>query len=163
MSDADLLATVTRAFANRVLPERVPVTENPEDWEGRDMEKFFRGKAWEQLTAADLRREGQVDQFFTAEAYAYFLPAYLTQAILNPDELDVCVDHIAWRFDPEEGNAWATERAQKVLGILSGPELGALLDYLRYANHRWNDATGSYRRAIATVEAEVGLRRTSSP
>jgi hypothetical protein len=95
-------------------------------WECEEMREFFAGKSWRTLGAKGLRRHGGADALFTIKAYCHLLPAYLVAAIREPRELDVCVDHLAYRFGPEPGDPWSNGRLAEVLRELTPDERAAV-------------------------------------
>jgi hypothetical protein len=113
---------------------------------------FFRGKLWRELSATELRIHGQADILFTVEAYCYYLPAYLTAALRDRQELDVCVDHLSYRFGPKTEDALGQNRLSEIFGTLSDIELRAILNYFRYAYDLEEDYDGYISRSISNVE-----------
>jgi hypothetical protein len=109
-----------------------------------EMRAFFAGRSWQSLSATELRRHGDSDALFTVEAYRYLLPAYLIAAIRQPVELDVCVDHVAYRFGPEPGNACGEQRLAEILGGLTPAERASARAYFELALTREPDDVGGY-------------------
>jgi hypothetical protein len=161
----ELIAIIEAAFEKRPRPFDEDIThctydkENGGDFDGPccecvDMAAFFKGKSWRDLSGEDLRHEGQADSLFTVTAYCYFLPAFLIAAIREPEEADVCVEHLAYRFGPKSDDEWSQERVALVVDELTAAEREATLAYFRFAISRDGDFDGYLERAIRTLTAE---------
>jgi hypothetical protein len=161
----DLIALIEAAFDMRPCPVDEDITRCTYDkknggafdgpcWECVEMAAFFRGQSWRNLTGEDLRQEGQADSLFTVPAYCYFLPAFLIAAVREPEDADVCVDHLAYRFGPKSDDKWGQDRAVQVAAKLTAAERDATLAYFRFAVSRDGDFDGYIERAIDTLTAE---------
>jgi len=122
-------------------------------WECEEMAEFFAGKPWRTLGGKALRRYGDADALFTVEAYCYFLPAYLLAAIREPRELDVCLDHLAYRFGPKPGESWPAQRLAHVLRELTSDERAAVHAYFEFALTQEDDWDGYVERALRNLAA----------
>jgi hypothetical protein len=158
-----LIARISNAFAGRRPPADGIVTRCAFDranggsmggpcWECEEMQSFFAGRPWQGLGGTELRRWGDNDALFTVSAYCYVLPAYLVAAIREPVELDVCVDHLAYRFGPEPGVTWRDERLTQTLGELTPEERAATRAYFEFALTQERDDFGGYsERALRNL------------
>jgi hypothetical protein len=155
----NLIGQIEAAFATRPYPGDENITccsydkKNGGDFNGPcsecvEMAEYFRGKSWRELTAAELFQEGQCDALFTVAAYCYFLPAFLIAAIREPEEADVCVDKLAYRFGPKDGDDWGTSRAAAIVAQLGAEERDATLTYFRFAMSLEDDFDDYCSRAI---------------
>jgi hypothetical protein len=160
----DLVARIEEAFAPRAYPGDTEITRCTYDranggtmdgpcWECVEMAEFFAGKSWRSLRAADLRRHGDADSLYTIKAYCYYLPAYLTAAIRAPTDLDVCVDHLAYRFGPKPGDPWRDERLARTLHELTPDERAAVRGYFQFALTQEDDWDGYVERALRNLAA----------
>jgi hypothetical protein len=158
----DLVARIGAAFAARAHPGDTEITRCRYDrvnggtmdgpcWECEEMSAFFAAKSWQRLRGVDLRRDGDTDALFTVAAYCYFLPAYLMAAIREPRELDVCIDHLSYRFGPEPGDPWADERLAQVVRALRVSERAAVHAYFEFALTRGEDWDGYVERALRNL------------
>lgn len=158
----ELIAQIETAFSARQPPGEENITrcsydkKNGGSFEGPcfecvEMAAFFRGKKWQELTAVELRREGSTDSLFTTPAYCYFLPAYLTAAIRDPEQADVCVDHLGFRFGPKNDDVFEQARLSQILAELTPAERAAVLAYFRFAFVRDGDFGGWLERSIAMI------------
>lgn len=88
-SPAALREQVARAFGPRAYPGDGALginTPNCEWYEGEVVARFFKGRDWQGLTFADLFDApdsplGSIPAFMTADAFAYYLPAFLLMAL----------------------------------------------------------------------------------
>ena len=151
----DLIAQIDAAFGARPYPGDDNITHHP-CTECAEMAAYFKGRSWRSVTGEELRLEGQGDSLFTVPAYCYFLPAYLTAAIREPEAADVCVDHLTYRFGPKEDDAWGRGRLGEILSELSRTEREAALAYFRFELSRDpEDFQGFCARAIRGLEATL--------
>jgi hypothetical protein len=160
----DLVARIEAAFSARAYPGDTEITRctydpvNGGTMEGPclecvEMAAFFAGKSWRSLCAKALRRHGGADALFTIKAYCYLLPAYLVGAIRDPSELDVCLDHLAYRFGPQPGDPWDDERLARILHELTPEERAAVRAYFQFALTQEDDWDGYVERALANLAA----------
>ena len=169
----DLVSRIRQAFSTRPHPGADNIARCGYDkknggtydgpcWECQDMTDYFGHRSWPEVPARELRRHGSADAQFEVDAYCYFLPGFLVAAINSPAELDVCVNHIVYRFGPKPDDDWGQNRLAAVTSNLSGVELQALLDYLRYTRAREHDFDGYCTRAIQNIERVLAARSNSS-
>jgi hypothetical protein len=168
----DILHQIDKAFTNRAYPGDENITcctydkKNGGKYDAPcgecvQIAEFFGGKFWRELSAKELRSQSGAGSLLTTEAYGYYLPAYLTAAIRDPEELDVCLDDIPFAFGPEPKYAYGQERLSKILGILVPAELQAVLSYLRYVYDQEEDYFGYYARAISNIERALSKGPTT--
>jgi hypothetical protein len=113
---------------------------------------FFCGKLWRDISAKELRIHGQADILFTVEAYCYYLPAYLIAAVRDCEELDVCANHLTYRFGPKAEDGLGQDRLSKMFAALSGVELQVILEVFKHAYDLEDDFDGYLERSILNVE-----------
>lgn len=165
----ELIRQIESALTDRPYPGDENITyctydkKNGDQFDGpcpecREMSDHFRAKSWRQLHATDLRRYGQADAQFTIKAYCYLLPAYLIASLRQPDKLDVCVDHLTYRFGPEPDYAFGQNQMQATMAELRKAELSAALAYFRYALSRDGNFDGFGQRATENIERELSAR-----
>lgn len=117
------------------------------------MAQFFAGKSWRTLGGHALFLNGQADALFTVKAYCYLLPAYLLAAIREPRELDVCVEHLAYRFGPKPDDPWGNERLSQILRELTPDERAVLRAYFQFTLTQEDDWDGFVERALRNLAA----------
>ena len=115
------------------------------------MTEFFDKKRWSELNASDLQIHGQTDGLFSVEAYCYFLPAYLIASMVDPRSLDICVEHLAYRFGPRDGDSFSIDRIRSVVSSLSEAQRLSTLGYFQFAQVRDGDFEGFSSRAIRNL------------
>src|SRR6266542_5113172 len=67
---------------------------SPGYYDDEDIVNYFGGTTWRGHDPAQLRAHSSAFEFFTPEAFRYWLPAFIIAAIENPEEVDVVVDRI---------------------------------------------------------------------
>lgn len=164
-----LIQMIAEAFKDRLRPCDDDITHCSYDtkyggsyegpcWECEQMAEYFRGRSWRDLSAEELRVNGQADCLFTVEAYCYFLPAYLIAAVRNPDELDVCVGRLAYRFGAERTEEYRAHRLDLILNQLSDREVEAVLAYFVFAREELYSDCPFCERAIENLQRELSQR-----
>ncbi len=160
----NLIALISSAFADRPHPGSANITyctydqKNGGEFDGpcgecEEMAQYFADRSWISLSAADLRQHGDADSLFSVPAYCYFLPAYLIAAIREPMVLDVCLDHLLFRFGPDD--AWGKLRLGDILGMLHQGEIGAVQHYFRHMDALKHHHDEDLTRALRNLEAAL--------
>jgi hypothetical protein len=161
-----LLASISAAFAARrhpgrgnitccTLSKRFGGTLDGACWECEAMEDYFGGKSWTELTGSELRKNGDNDSLFTVPAYCYFLPAYLSASVREPKQLDICVEHLEYRFGPKAEDSFGVARLSELKSELNGPEQAAVVGYFRFALERDGNFEGYCERAVKNMSAST--------
>lgn len=164
-----LIQMIEEAFKDRLRPGDDDITHCSYDtkygggydgpcWECEDMAEYFRGRSWRDLSALELRVKGQTECLFTVEAYCYFLPAYLTVAVRNSDELDVCVGHLAYQFGADRTQEYTAHRLELILNELSNREVEAVLAYFVFSREELYSDCLFCDRAMENLQRELSRR-----
>lgn len=73
----------------------------PNSYDDEGITDYFQGTTWEHHRVEDLRAHSSaISTFFTAEAYHYWIAAFLIAAVLDPEELSQGVDAIVSSLSP---------------------------------------------------------------
>lgn len=163
-----LIGDIAAAFRDRVQPAADNITRCSYEkryggeldgpcYECAEMAEFFADKSWADLSARELFENGKYDVLFTVEAYCYLLPAYLSTALTDPHELDVCLEHLEYRFGPKPDDPWGCQRLSAVFESLTVDELKVCMRYFERAST--DDFENFRERAIANLSAELTRRR----
>ncbi|GMG90245.1 DUF6714 family protein [Cupriavidus metallidurans] len=80
MDTQEIANTVIEAFSDVEPPPLWSIVGSREGHEPALVEKTFAGKLWDELTDDELDRDPALS-FFSAEAFRYFLPAYLIREL----------------------------------------------------------------------------------
>jgi len=93
---------------------------------------YFRGRTWQGHEVASLRYHDVGLSFFTAEAFAYYLAAYMLAVIDDASAADVIVDGIVFHLSPTQlGKTWR-DRYLARLACLSAAQRDAAIAYLAW-------------------------------
>ena len=163
----DLITCIFSAFSGRLHPGIGNITRCTYDkknggefdgpcWECMEMAEYFADKSWTNLSAAELRQHGDTDSLFTVAAYCYFLPAYLTAAIRDPSVADVCVDHLSFRFGPDD--AWGKQRLGEIFQVLQPREITAVQGYFQRVEGQTLDPDEHRSRALHNLDTVLTNR-----
>lgn len=93
-----------------------------------ELDEAIRSKNWTQFTPIECRLVSAGACLFTDEAFAYFLPAYLRAALLDPGEADVAVEGTAWQFLPHGLGA----QSRRTFFNLTQTQREVLVDWLEW-------------------------------
>jgi len=89
---------------------------------------YFTGKSWQGHTAAPLRRLSYALTFFTDEAFAYYLAAYMIADIEEPEASDVNVEGMLYRLDRYQ--------PESIVAMLNARQRNALRAYILFVKAR---------------------------
>ena len=100
--NVNLAARVRASFSERTQPLQYG---RDHGWESEDIDKFFKGRRWQDVTALLIwheSRAGELDtasflDFMTDECFCYFLPAYMQMVLL---EYSTAPIDLAWISSP---------------------------------------------------------------
>ncbi len=114
---------------NITLPS--PYKKQYPDYEGNQIEKFFKGKKWDEISRDILASENSAPGFFTKEAWRYYLPAYMILIIEDIKKADILAEIVVNYLtipDNEKTN-------EKVSGF-SNAQNKCILHVLEYLNEK---------------------------
>ena len=115
-----------------------------DSYDDEDIANYFGGTTWQGHDPVKLRAHSSAFTFFTPEAFHYWLPAFLTAAIENPEEADVIVDYIPRSVSNEYApNRWP---------LFSLSQRQAVAAYLRFQIEKFPDQASDERTALAILE-----------
>lgn len=75
-----------------------PLVLSKEDDEEREESEFFNQKKWTDLSAQDLWDHAEAYSFFTEAAFWYFLPAVMSQSLIDFELSHLAVDRVLSRL-----------------------------------------------------------------
>lgn len=81
---SDLVTQIREAFGHRPYPGADNLV-TPGDYEGIDVRRDFKGRRWEDVPPAIIDYTYNNLHSFTAEAFCYYLPAYLVYSLETTD------------------------------------------------------------------------------
>jgi hypothetical protein len=154
-----LRARIAEAWASAVYPGDDQICAPTYDDEG--VAAYFRGRSWQGHDVASLRYHEAGLSFFTAAAFAYYLPAYMIAVIDDAATADVIYDGVLFHLSPTQlGRTWA-DRYLARLAQLTPTQRAVIIDYVQWCDDgrdcREIAATVDYLRT-GTVAASASLR-----
>lgn len=124
-----LLTDLARAFANAALAPGTPLVQSADD-EG--VAEYVCGKSWQDLSAKDLRFMEFGPTIFSAEAFAYFAPAYIRAYLCDRVALDSVVESFVINLgSPDDPKYPQYQRARAIKALFSAEQREVVLGFLR--------------------------------
>ena len=134
-----------------------------------DVGRFFRAKDWREVTLAAIT-ESDLDPnaflfFMSAEAFVYYLPAFLTESLAVVDGFDLG-EPLAFKLTPPQGNpqdpglAAARTLFNQIVSALTPEEKQAVVRALKFLAREYDKRGDTMNRAQAALDshwAELGF------
>jgi hypothetical protein len=100
--DANILHEMDAAFPDSGPPaeDRLVLKASADAPDAGELREEFAGRTWKSLTLEFLRRHTLAIFLMTPEAFRYYLPAYMSVSITNPDEADVIPETLVSALNP---------------------------------------------------------------
>lgn len=111
---------------------------------------YFRSRSWHYHTVKTLRWHSCALIYFTANAFRYYLPAFMLAELKDPEVADAIRESIAFRLYQDDGI--------QILEAFSDVELLATAAFLEECVFRYDDIGGGYGRALDSVHAVLHSR-----
>lgn len=140
LTEIELVTMIRSAWENASPPEPGNISQPTYDDEG--VADYFAGKSWQGHTAAPLRRLSHALTFFTDEAFAYYLAAYMIADIEEPEASDINVEGMLYRLDGYQ--------AESIVTMLNAMQRNALRAYIVFVKAR---EFGMLSRECSTILA----------
>ena len=96
----DIVETIERAFGNVERPPNEAFI-HPESIDYGDIEPLFEFGSWRDMSDDEVEGLYASLSFMSAEAFRYFIPAYLLYCVRNPESPAAVIDSTVWSFLPE--------------------------------------------------------------
>ena len=140
---------IEEAFAGVPQPDDAYITRCPYNCaECARVAAFFKGKAWKELTVAELKAHHVALTLFTPEAFHYYLPAFMLTSIGAYEKGDLIPDAIRFHFEyTAEAQGHFVVRMSK----FSPAQRKAIIDYFI---HMEGKGAGSAEHAIGMLSEE---------
>lgn len=133
----DVRAAIHRAWQASQPPPPDRILAPTYDDEG--VAAYFRGRTWQNHEVATLRYHDVGLSFFTAEAFCYYLPAYMLAVLEDLEAADVIYDSILFHLSPEQlGKQWADSYQARIAGFTE-EQKRAISAYLAWCGARSDD------------------------
>lgn len=116
-----LIQEIETAFAGTEYPgdHRLVYADTDEHLEAREIAEAFRGMDWRELSVDMLRYHSQSLFFMTADAYRFYLPAYLVAAVLHYDVADTIPGSVVFSLIPPLDDRDTISYRQQMRGFTS--------------------------------------------
>lgn len=132
---ADVRAAIHAAWRNSVRPPDNRVSAPTYDDEG--VSAYFAGRPWQGHEVEALRYHSVGLSFFTAEAFCYYLAAYLLAVLEDLEAADTIYDGILFHLSPTQlGKQWADDYRTKIAGFTE-EQKRAVVAYLAWCADRY--------------------------
>lgn len=130
---------IERAWQHSTPPARNRISTPTYDDEG--VAAYFQGRSWQGHDVESLRYHSVGLSFFTAEAFCYYLPAYMLAVLADVQAADVIYDGILFHLSPRQlGRTWADSYRARIAGF-SDDQKQAIAAYLAWCRARYDDPT----------------------
>ena len=101
--------------------------------ESRDTATAFKGKDWGDVSVEMVREYKESLPLFTAAAFRYYLPSYMTCCVESPREVDVALDSVLFNLTPpKDRNGWQWNRFSKRAEQFDEGEKEAIRSFLEF-------------------------------
>ena len=133
--EKELIQQIESAFADSPRMSDYELVVNPEYDKADKFIQDFKGKNWQDVTLEILYHRRLQLPLFTAEAFRYFLPAFLTVPLraadskYKPDEI---MEHVFYSLISPDGKfIWTLKLKEIIKGLLAKQKL-AVTDFIQY-------------------------------
>jgi hypothetical protein len=109
--------------------------------------KFFSGKSWKGLDAAQLRQHRAAMYMFTPQAHHYYLPAFIIAALSSPPEFDDIPDLIIFHLSMHYDSFW-WERIR----LFDPAQCDVIAEFVEAVSDDADRDSGDTVRALAGLE-----------
>src|SRR5690349_10932784 len=128
MSADTLSKAICEAFADSRKPDPAEIVRNLH-LEGEEIRDAFRDQTWTELTVPFLTYHRQAVFFFTPEAWAYFVPAYMQAVVNRYEETDTMVNELLATIRPSNDVQSEVQRRAR-LKALSAAQRAVLVKFV---------------------------------
>jgi hypothetical protein len=143
MDPATVIAQIHEAWREVPYPGDDKIF-TPDSYDDEDIGNYFAGTTWRGHSVVGLRSHSSAFSFFTAEAFHYWLPAFMIAAIESPEEADVLLESIAWSVRGREApRRWL---------LFSHAQQQAVIAYLKFQIERFPETSDDERKALTILE-----------
>jgi hypothetical protein len=123
--ESELISMIEAAWQFVSAPtQRISV----ETYDDEGTHEYFWKSDWRDHTPKQLKEHHAALSFFTAEAYHYYLPAFVKAAITNPGDADVLLDGIIFSLE----RVFLIDDSHDVTSLFSQQQMEALASYVEY-------------------------------
>ncbi|MBA3873067.1 MAG: hypothetical protein H0X30_28370 [Anaerolineae bacterium] len=134
--EQELIQQIESAFVDSVRPSDDELIVNPEYDKADKFIQDFKGKTWQDVTLEILYRRRLQLPLFTAQAFRYFLPAFLIAPLrpssdskYNSDEIS---EHVFYSLISPAGKFIWTLKLKDIISGLSAKQKLAVTSFIQY-------------------------------
>lgn len=98
------IAQIEVAFSDLTPPAHGAVL-HPQCMDDGDILDFYGGPDWRALSGDMIIGNYAASSFFSAAAFRYYMPAFMTWSLKNPDSVEYVVESTLLAFNPDDGGA----------------------------------------------------------
>lgn len=145
--DKQVEEKIIGAFSGDSIPEG-KLCSAKYDYE--DTHGGFYGTTWEQHDALFLREHESCLSFFTAEAFCYYLPAFMLAELRDPDTADIIAEGVAFHLTD-------TPLTKERISLFSRDKLLAIIAFFECCAVRYKDGIYDiyYNKAADVVRKSI--------
>ena len=131
------LHVVEEAFRDVPRPSNEDL-RHPDCFDDSDIVPLYAFSSWRDMTDDDVIGNYAATSFLSAAGFRFFIPAYLSYALRNPDSAEACVSTTIWHLDPtlyDEKIAAFTRSKYKLLDAAQRAAVIGFLEAMRASDY----------------------------
>ncbi len=141
---------VAEAFARVSYPGDDRLLESPTHWESASVLEAFRGKQWRSVALDVLFTHRLSLALFSPEAFRFYLPAYLTAALLHSEAVDTLRENVFFLLTPSDSDGVRSNWLQARIALLDAKQKAAIRRFVELYVEREQSYPDPHRqRALA--------------
>lgn len=127
---------IERAFAGVENPGKDKLVEYPDHWESPEVVESFADMHWDAVPLDTLVKHRLSLPLFTAEAFRFYLPAFLRAAVLHPAAVDTLTENAFYMLTPPESIGPEMEQFLARISGLSAQQKAVIAKFIKLYNER---------------------------
>lgn len=152
---------IENAFSDVVYPgyENLVHIQRPEDIDVAEHFKGIKWQDWKEKPSQFLTTVSSGDLFLLSkEAYHYYLPLYMIQALIDFKTADLLPGEIITSLAPSANKPARNVHVSRRISLMTPPQLKAILSYLEFFKHEHGEkfSTWPIDEAITNIQRAIG-------
>ncbi len=151
---------IEKAFADVTYPgdENLVHVQRPEDIDVAVHFKGIKWQDWKDKPTQVLAKVSSGDLFLLSkEAYRYYLPIYMIQALIDYENAGLFIDEIPFSLAPSSDKPYINKHVSQRISLMTTAQLKAILAYLEFYKHKHGSKfdTPSIDDAITNIRQAI--------